>query len=110
LLINNKLSQEPGKSRIGWVYVLLSQDPSRKVGVLFLLKFSDPFLVIVPDEEDDDAHADFVPFVPLCSTSQEQGFLACTSRSRGITPLCSFVPYIYKDLRGAKHTFTMYTG
>jgi hypothetical protein len=69
-----------------------SQDPSRKVGVLFLPKFSDPFLVIVPDEEDDDAHADFVPFVPLCSTSQEQGFLACTSRSRGIYPplfLCS---------------------
>ena len=56
LLINNKLSQ----------------DPSRKVGVLFLPKFSDPFFMIVPDEEDDDAdddaRADLVPFVPVCSS------------------------------------------
>lgn len=47
----------------------------------------------------------FVPFVPLCSSLQEQGFLACTSRFSGIYPplfLCSLYIYIY--IRGAKHT------
>jgi hypothetical protein len=40
----------------------------------------------------------FVPLVPACSSLQEQGFLACTSRSSGIYPplfLCSLNIYIY---------------
>ena len=40
----------------------------------------------------------FVPLVPACSSLQEQGFLACTSRFSGIYPplfSCSLNIYIY---------------
>jgi hypothetical protein len=40
-------------------------------------------------------------FVPL---RRNKVFWLAQAVPEEFTPLCSFVPYIYKDLRGAKHT------
>lgn len=64
--------------------------------------------MIVPQEDDEDADDDAAQplfllfrFVPVC---RNKDFWLAQAVSGEFIPLCSFVPFIYIYIRGAKHT------